>query len=249
MKFVLAAMLALATAETAGGDTTRTSEQLWAMPPQEVARFAGVSGTDFIAKTMYSAVWLGGGVGGIVLFARPAPAGGGVNICTVETVHIGFRTDATGTPSNTTPYAVTDRSPRSAFILAKGDCARTPIAPDFMRSTGATNVFTAPSAEDASRGTTALLAVLADAHGAAKTLPFTLACQGNLKETCATARQTLASLDPGTIEEIKPCETKRADCLAVSGHTGPEDWWMEIALGTDGKPRDIAFGTVFVPPT
>jgi hypothetical protein len=206
------------------GDATKVTAELYQMSPQAIAQLAGAGDGDWVAKTAYPAVALGGGVSAMVLFARPAPAT--ANICAVDILQVSFATDQQGMPGETTPYRVAGTSRSRAFAIATDDCAHTTIHPDFMKREGADNVFTASSPEDASRGAKRFAAVLAAARDKQEPLPYAFACKDS-NGACNSPRKMLTTLNATDFEEAGRCAGD--DCLFVQGFDGHFDWRLEMS--------------------
>lgn len=205
-------------------DATKTETELWQMTPQQLAQFAGAGDGDWVAKTAYAAVPMGGGVSAIRLFARPVEDTG---ICTVAMVTISFSTTEQGMPGNATPYRVSGTSTSSGFAVAEGGCAHTAIRTDFMMHSGADNVFMAPSVAEASHGADRFAGALALARDTSKPLQYPLSCESVLKGLCRSPREKLASLKETDFEEVGLCAGD--NCIFIQGFDGHSSWRLEMA--------------------
>jgi hypothetical protein len=218
--------IAVLAATAQAGNSAKTATELWQMPPRAIAEFAGADDGDWVAKTVYSAVPMGGGVSAIVLFARPVENAG---ICTVAMVSISFATDEQGMARDLAAYRVSGTSRSSGFAVADGDCAHTTIRTDFMKRSGADNVFAASSPADASHGADRFAGALALIRDTGKPLRFALSCESAPKDLCRYPREMLAKLKATDFEETGVCGGD--DCAFVQGFDGHFDWRLEMMRG------------------
>ena len=242
-------------------DGTVTAAELINMSPPDIGRLAGAGDSQWVAKTVYPAVPLGGGVSAIVLFGRPETILR--NICTVRAQTVMFTPTqlTSGLPDSATPYRVGRQTQDSYFAVAAAPsgamsgspdaaadaCHKTAISPDFMARNGADNLFSAASPELANDGANVFESAVALAHDDSRALSFSLECNSPIKAACNNARSALGVLNPRDFESVSLCSTSGDDCIRIEKFNDHFDWTIDIHLLNANSHRIKAVKITSVP--